>query len=368
MLLFRDHQIYFHTYAAIETSNLCGKCYKVLRTDDVIIRHTTDHVVHWPLEAAHRTIQFLGRRVRTDRCTEWRKINLHTSKTANQTIMYHVNSEYLQLGFTNMHIHVTTSLSKQHNKVSTIQQQQQQQQQLLYGPLSGTTRYQKKHSPTHQPDHHPIFISFFQLLRSTASSLIKLRAWQSICTTSLHVLFGLPLSLEPSTSYSIHFFTQSVSSFRNRCPYLRNLFAVVLKLYDLFLVFFSTPYSELYLSFTLTLHIHLTILISARWSATSSSFLTGQVSLPCSILLHTQLLYSLPLRINDISLLVSSGTSCQNLFHPIRILASTAASASPSTLNISPVSITYPLPPDLHWHHLLLYDLYWLHDSSNLYK
>jgi len=57
------------------------------------------------------------------------------------------------------------------------------------------------------------------------------------------------------------------------------------------------------LSFVLTLHIYLTILISARWSATSFSFLTGQVSLPCSILLHTQLLYSLPLLITDISLL-----------------------------------------------------------------
>ena len=45
-------------------------------------------------------------------------------------------------------------------------------------------------------------------------------------------------------------------------------FAVVSILYHLFLVFLSTPYLEL-LSFTLTLHIHLTILISARWSATS---------------------------------------------------------------------------------------------------
>jgi len=44
------------------------------------------------------------------------------------------------------------------------------------------------------------------------------------CTTSLHVLFGLLLGLEPSTSYSIHFFTQTVSSFRNTCPYHRNLF------------------------------------------------------------------------------------------------------------------------------------------------
>jgi len=103
----------------------------------------------------------------------------------------------------------------------------QQQQQPFYGPLSGTTRvsrYQKKHSPTHHPDHHPIFISFFHLLRSISSSLFKLRAGQSFCTTSFHVLFGLPLGLEPSIWCSIHFFTQSVSSFRSTCPYHHNLF------------------------------------------------------------------------------------------------------------------------------------------------
>ena len=66
-----------------------------------------------------------------------------------------------------------------------------------------------KHSPTHQPDDHPVFIGFFHLQWSIASSLFKLCAWQSFCTTSLHVLFGLPLGLEPFTSYSIHFFTQS---------------------------------------------------------------------------------------------------------------------------------------------------------------
>ena len=101
------------------------------------------------------------------------------------------------------------------------------QQQPFYGPLSGTTRvsrYQKKHSPTHHPDHHPVFISFYHLPRSIASSLFKLCAWQSFCTTSFHVLFGLPLGLELSTSYSIHFFTQSLSSFRSTCPYHRNLF------------------------------------------------------------------------------------------------------------------------------------------------
>ena len=53
-----------------------------------------------------------------------------------------------------------------------------------------------------------------------ASSVFSLRAWQSSLTTSLQVLFGL----EPSTSYSMHFFTQSLSSFRSTCPYQRSLF------------------------------------------------------------------------------------------------------------------------------------------------
>jgi len=90
-----------------------------------------------------------------------------------------------------------------------------QQRQQFYGLLSGTTRvsrYQKKHSPAHHPDHHPIFISFFHLPRSIASSSFKLRGWQSFCTTSFHVLVGLPLGLEPSTSYSIHFLTDWLST------------------------------------------------------------------------------------------------------------------------------------------------------------
>ena len=56
-----------------------------------------------------------------------------------------------------------------------------------------------------------------------ASSLFILRAWQSSRTTSLQVLFNLPLGLGPSTSYSTHFFSQS-SSFRSTCPYQCSLF------------------------------------------------------------------------------------------------------------------------------------------------
>ena len=110
---------------------------------------------------------------------------------------------------------------------------------------------------------------------------------------------------------------------------------VVPMLCHIFLISLSAPYLEIK-SFSLMPHIYLTILISACWSATTLSFLTGQVSLPCNILLRTQLLYNLPLIINDMSLLLSSGTNCLNLFQPIRILASTDASASPSTLSMSP--------------------------------
>ena len=87
--------------------------------------------------------------------------------------------------------------------------------QPFNGLWSGTTRvgrYQKKHSPTHtHPDHWTSFINF-----------IHLHVWQSSRTTSLQVIFGLPLGLGPSTSYTMHFFTQSSSSLRSTCTYHRS--------------------------------------------------------------------------------------------------------------------------------------------------
>ena len=91
--------------------------------------------------------------------------------------------------------------------------------------LSGTARvglYQKKYSSTHaHPVHQKFFINFLRLLQSVASSLFHIRAWQFFSTTPLQVLFDFPLGLGPCTSYSMHFFTQSWSSFRNTCPYRR---------------------------------------------------------------------------------------------------------------------------------------------------
>ena len=56
-------------------------------------------------------------------------------------------------------------------------------------------------------------VCFLHLLRTMASSLFNPSALQSFSAISLQVFFGLPLGLVPSASYSIHFFTQSLSSF-----------------------------------------------------------------------------------------------------------------------------------------------------------
>ena len=84
-------------------------------------------------------------------------------------------------------------------------------------PLSWTTwvgRYQKRYSPTHTWNHYLSFISLLLLPQFIASSLLKPRALQSLCTTSWS---------EPSTTYFIHFFIQSVF-FCNTCPYYHSLF------------------------------------------------------------------------------------------------------------------------------------------------
>ena len=80
--------------------------------------------------------------------------------------------------------------------------------------------------PLTYPDHHQ---TFYHLLPSTTIRSVVVPVQFTVldnlfCTTSLHGLCGLPLGLEPSISYSIHFFSQSVSSFRSTCPYHCNLF------------------------------------------------------------------------------------------------------------------------------------------------
>jgi len=102
----------------------------------------------------------------------------------------------------NYHSHLTQFWQSTNNDFG--QYPHGSKQQPFYGPLSGTTRvrrYQKKHSSTHHPDHHPIFISFLYLPWSTASSLFKLCAsqyfdnlfpcplWSTSWSGALHLIF-----------------------------------------------------------------------------------------------------------------------------------------------------------------------------------
>jgi len=131
---------------------------------------------------------------------------------------------------------------------------------------------------THQPSWSSNLYQLFHLPQSIASSLFKLHAWQPLSMSSLVYLL---VWSHPSRIPYISSPNQCLL-FATHAHTIATCFAVVSILYHLFLVFLWTPYLEL--SFTLTLHIHLTILISDRWSATSFSFLTSQVLLSCSIL------------------------------------------------------------------------------------
>jgi len=259
------------------------------------------------------------------------------------------------------------------------------------------------HTHTHTHTHTQPFYGSLDFVRDNPSELVPEEtfthshpSWSSVIPYLLHpypVIHGiLPVqfmcltvffhnlskfSLVYLLAWHPRLHTPYISSINNCLPFaahahtITSCFAVVPRLCHLILVCLSTLYLEL-LPCSVMLHIHPTIFISALWSATSFSFLMGQVSLPCNILLHTQLLYNIPHTINDKSLLVSNGTICLNLFHPIRILVSTAVSAiqhlslhSACHLNNKP----YPLTPDLHWHqHLHLCIRNRLLDSRNLYK
>ena len=158
------------------------------------------------------------------------------------------NSVAYGLQWTKVHSAAVLGLTRLWELITTTQRP-------FYGRLSRTTRvswYQKKHSPTHHPDAHPVFISFFHPPRSLASSLFKPRAWQSF----LHNLCPCRL-LSASWSGALHLILHtflhpiSVFFFTAHAHTIATCFAAVSILYHLFLVFLSTPYLELcYLNIT----------------------------------------------------------------------------------------------------------------------
>ena len=136
------------------------------------------------------------------------------------------------------HVHVENYCN--YCRIIIVVHRKQQQQQLFYSPLSGTTqvsRYQKKHSPTHHPDHHPVFISFFHLPRSIASSLVPMSM-----SSLVYLLVWSPTPNIPYISSP-----NQCLLFATHAHTIATCFAAVSILYQLFLVFLSSPYLGLYL-------------------------------------------------------------------------------------------------------------------------
>ena len=127
-----------------------------------------------------------------------------------------------------MHAHTHTH-TRTHGSRETIGLQDTHTHiQPFNGLWSGTTRvgqYQKEHSPTHTlPD-----------LRTSSYQLSPFTTIHSILFVQFTCLTVVSDNLSPgplwssswswtSTSYSMHFFTQSSYSFRSTCPYQRSLF------------------------------------------------------------------------------------------------------------------------------------------------
>jgi len=138
---------------------------------------------------------------------------------------------------------------------------------LFNSSLSRSTRvrqYQKKYSLTLCGYDTTSLINFLHFPWSIASYLHICCIWMTIFFYDLTPSFLWPaLGLTPSTSKSMHFFTQSLLSFLKTCPYCLNLCHCITVIIQ------HIPNLSLNsllenLSFISMPHIHLIILISAR--------------------------------------------------------------------------------------------------------
>ena len=154
---------------------------------------------------------------------------------------------------------------------------------MALSTLSGITRWAGTRRNIHPLT--PIMIINHPL----SASSIFYNPWHPLC--SIYV----PDSVFPQ-SLSNFLWSSSPNHcllFATHAHTIRTCFTVVQKLCHLILVSLNPFLGSL--SCSVMPHIHLTILISAHWSATSFSFLASHVSLPFHILLCTQLLYNLPI-------------------------------------------------------------------------
>jgi len=172
--------------------------------------------------------------------------------------------------YTHMHMHILTLMRmRTHTHACTHTHTHTQKKKPFYSSLDFVQDNLGEAVPEEIfTDSHLTWSSIIPYLLPPSITIHGILSIQFTCLTvffhnlSLQVFFGLPLGLAPSTSYSIYFFTQSLSSFCTTCQYHRNQFCCNTEIMS------SNPSLPLNpllgnLSCSLTPYIHLTILISA---------------------------------------------------------------------------------------------------------
>jgi len=184
----------------------------------------------------------------------------------------------------------------------------------------------------------------FSLLRDTTTITTILRHFDWDCSGELvpeetfthsHLSSTIFDQLPPSTTISVQFTCLAVF-LHNLCP--SPLWCTSLSGPS---SSYHTPYISLPNHCVLfATHAHTNAICFAVVPILCFLFLVSQLFTWNSIFYfnatHPSDHFHLSLIINDVSILVSNGTNCVNLFHPVRILFSTAASACPSTFDLSP--------------------------------
>jgi len=195
------------------------------------------------------------------------------------------------------------------------------------------SQYQKKHSPTHTyTDHQSSFICFLHLLQSVAISLFNLRAWHFFWHNHCPSLLW-STSWSGTLHFILHTFLHPITVlFATHAHTNATYFAVVPRLCHLILVSLSTLYLR-----TLIFYLNATLPLSSLLAEVLPHFLFLQARShfhATYYFAHNRCTISVSLWMT--TLLVSYGTNCLNLFHPIQILASTTEHfQSPSTFNTS---------------------------------
>ena len=159
-------------------------------------------------------------------------------------------------------------------------------------------------------------------------------------TTSINLLFGLPLFLFPSNSSAITLLPTYSWSLLMTCPYHLSL-PFLLFIPNCSTLTVPLMYLFLILSFLITPIVNLNIFISATSISSTCFFVTATVSSPYTIAGLTIELYTFPFILAGNLLLQITPDTFFHLFHPVYTLLFISLSQLPLSCTVNPKYLNY---------------------------